>query len=392
MNLILFDDEQRSRFYPISLTRPISFFRLGIQTLAEKWQRISRLKPSFLVPEYLSEKFPLLIGEDNYFVNSRLVARQAVWDEISRLPLGSALMDKDLFLAAHLGFIEKGKSFQASIISLVQTQEKNVWLDYIEDLVQLNSDEIQSDFEAITHGKPSESLSSTNRVLGNRLFISGPIQAECITINTQTGPVYIEKGVQIMEGSMIRGPVAVLSDSVIKMGAKIYGGTSIGPHCTVGGEVKNANILGFSNKGHEGYLGDAILGEWCNLGADTNNSNMKNNYGFVRMFDYPSHEFRTTSLQFLGVIMGDHVKCGINSTINTGTVFGMGVNWFGPVLSPNFIPDFTWSESGKFSEYRLDKMLETASKALERRQKVLEKEDIQIITRIFEMTKPYRNY
>lgn len=392
MNLILFDDEQRSRFYPLALTRPVSKLRLGIQTIEEKWERISGFKPSFLVPEYLSSLFPIKIAEGNILINSRLVPHENIWKEVLNLPEGSAILDQGRFLAAHLPKMDSGKSIAGSIKEVVPLESPYKWLEFLEDIIQFNSDEILVDFAELSKKDISESMTNTNHVLGNQLFISGPIKSDFVTINTQTGPVYIEKGVEIMEGVMIRGPVAILSGSVIKMGAKIYGGTSIGPHCTVGGEVKNVNILGYSNKGHEGYLGDSLLGEWCNLGADTNTSNMKNNYGFVRMYDYSSQEFRTTDQKFLGVTMGDHVKCGINSTINTGTVFGIGVNWFGPELSPGFVPDFTWSDSGNFSEYRLEKMLETASKAYERRQRILSEEEKKLLMKIFEMTKPNRNY
>jgi UDP-N-acetylglucosamine diphosphorylase/glucosamine-1-phosphate N-acetyltransferase len=392
MNLILFDDEQRTRFYPIALTRPISHFRLGIQTLSEKWERFSSLKPSYLVPEYLKGLFPIHTDEDNILINSRLIPNEELWKQIMNLSLGMAILDQDRLLAARIPRMETEKPIQAYIHSFQPLQVNYLWLNFPEDIIRLNEEEMVNDFEALTRSGVSESISSTNHVLGNRLWVSGPISAEYAIINTETGPVYIEEGVQIMEGAMIRGPVAILSHSVVKMGSKIYGSTSIGPHCTVGGEVKNSNIIGFSNKGHEGYLGDSIIGEWCNLGADTNNSNMKNNYGFVRMFDYSMNDYRLTGQKFLGLMMGDHVKCGINSTINTGTVFGMGVNWFGAALSPGFIPDFTWSESGKFTEYRLEKMLETASKAMERRQKVLSEGDIKLITKIFEMTKTYRTY
>lgn len=392
MNIVLFDDDRRDQFYPLSLTRPISQFRLGIQTIAEKWERISNYKTSSLVPDYLSVLYPRMDSSDTYFINSRLIADSELWGAISTLSQESALMDQNRYLAFRLS---NGNPFQKPeppLKSQILYLKGYSWITHPEDLIRLNAEQIESDYIALSKNRESYPISSTNRVMGNRLFVNGPIQAEFVTLNTQTGPIFIDEGVQLMEGVMIRGPFAVLNSSVVKMGAKIYGGTTLGPHCTLGGEIKNSILMGNSNKGHEGYMGDSIIGEWCNLGADTNNSNLKNNYKTVKIFDYSSNEPRETHQQFLGMIMGDYVKCGINSTINTGTVMGIGVNWFGPSLSPNFIPDFTWAESGKFQEHKLDKMIETTSRAMQRRNHHLSKEEIDIIKQVFEMTKPYREY
>jgi len=391
MNLILFDDEHRSRFYPLIWTRPLSLLRLGIDTLADKWERLSGLKPSFIVPEYLSERFPFTSSEENFLVNSRLVPNIQLWESLRELPPGTGMMRDGNLLGAHVGTLERGKSLGKSIQHLIEYPGNLIWLNHLEDFIKNNANQILIDFEDFTKRQSSHSLSATNQVLGDRVYLNGSVKSEYAYFNTETGPIFLDEGVEIMEGAMIRGPVAILAGSVVKMGAKIYGGTSIGPHCVIGGEVKNANILGFSNKGHEGYLGDSMIGEWCNLGADTNNSNMKNNYGLVRLFDYSIGDFRLTDMKFLGVMMGDHVKCGINSTINTGTVFGLGVNWFGPVLSPCFVPDFSWADSGSISEYKLDKLMETAEKAMERRQILFTDLDRKILTRIFEQTKTYRN-
>jgi len=390
MNLIVFDDEQRNRFYPLSLSRPISSFRLGNQTLLEKWEMISGIKPSYLVPEFLSTLYPLILEKDNYFINSRLVPNLEIWNQIQNLNSGELFFDQGRKLAGRFSNIEEFNSSNPRIRSLESSGSTYQWLDHIEDFIRLNSSEIISDFTNLKNRLPSNALSMSNRILGNQLWVGESVKAEFVNINTETGPVIIGDEVLIMEGAMLRGPLSIQKGSVIKMGAKIYGGTSIGPGCTVGGEIKNSILIGNSNKAHEGYLGDSHLGEWCNLGADTNNSNMKNNYKMVKIFDYSENGMRETNVQFLGTTMGDHVKCGINSTLNTGTVLGFGVNWFGPNLSPGFVPDFSWAESGTLVEYKLDKMLETAAKAMSRRNKILSEDEKNMIQEIFNITKPYR--
>ncbi len=452
MNLILFDDEQRERFYPLSLTRPIANFRLGIGTLAEKWEKISGLKASFLVPDYLESLFPIKQTEDNIFINSRCVPNREIWEELKTIPIdsflyhlpkeslkdpiGNSSFPKELDLnfnpesfslptilagrfKSRENFLKLQKILPSNPKSLILGQLLNVssnydWLNYTEDLIKFNAKEIIKDFEGLSLVFPLKenvvgeqftdsfrdtsietnkiSFSVTNRIIGNRIWIHPTAKVEYATLNTQTGPIYIDEDVEIMEGSLIRGPVAIMKGSIVKMGAKIYGGTSIGPRCTVGGEVKNSILIANSNKAHEGYLGDSILGEWCNLGADTNNSNMKNNYKHVKVFDYVLNKPRETDLMFLGLILGDHVKSGINSTFNTGTVLGVGVNWFGSALSPNFIPDFSWAESGNIKEYTFDKMVETTRRAKARRNESLDEKELKILEYIFKLTQTLRNY
>lgn len=413
MNLILFDDDHRDRFLPLSFTRPLSLFRLGILTLAEKWELISGLNPSFQVPDYLSKVYCKIKTNDNLFLNSRLIPNKSIWKKISLLAIGDSIFINNILIASRLlvwdyklnpgGKKSKEivvKSAQNEIVDSDSTDGQKMILDetefrllnYLEDFVRLNDEEIKKDLEILRENKTNGAISSTNRILGNDLWVNGKIKAEYVTLNSLAGPIFIDEGVEIMEGALIRGPVALLKGSTVKMGAKIYGGTTIGPNCTVGGEIKNSILFAFSNKAHEGYLGDSIIGEWCNLGADTNNSNMKNNYKNVRLYDYTQHNFRETEMHFLGVIMGDHVKCGINSTLNTGTIMGVGVNWFGSALSPTFVPDFSWAESGKIQEYRLDKMMDTAEKAMARRNVNLTENQKSLLKSIFELTQKSRNF
>ncbi|MGB1307109.1 MAG: glucose-1-phosphate thymidylyltransferase, partial [Flavobacteriales bacterium] len=215
-------------------------------------------------------------------------------------------------------------------------------------------------------------------------------KVEHAILNASTGPIYVGKDAEIMEGSIVRGPLAMCENSVLKMGAKIYGATTLGPYCKVGGEVNNSVLLGYSNKGHDGFLGNSVLGEWCNLGADTNNSNLKNNYAEVKLWSYQSERFVNTGLQFCGLIMGDHSKCGINTMFNTGTVVGVSANVFGAGFPRNFVSSFSWGGSAGYMTYRLNKVFEVAEKVMQRRAIEFNQVEKDILTEVFELTKSYR--
>ena len=251
---------------------------------------------------------------------------------------------------------------------------------------------MRKDFTLLTAGRTSAKISATNTILGSNFFAEEGATAECATFNTLDGPIYLAKNSQVMEGSHIRGSFALGEHSQVKMGAKIYGATTIGPHCRVGGEVNNSILFAYSSKGHEGFLGNSVLGEWCNIGADTNNSNMKNNYSEVRLWDYAKQSFRKTGLQFCGLIMADHAKCGINTMFNTGTVVGVSANVFGAGYPRNFIPDFAWGGSQGLEVYPLVKVFETAERVYERRNRVFNEVEKNILTHIFEQTQAYRRF
>jgi UDP-N-acetylglucosamine diphosphorylase/glucosamine-1-phosphate N-acetyltransferase len=261
-----------------------------------------------------------------------------------------------------------------------------------EDLFKYNADAIRADFDVITKGRTSKKLSATNTVIGDDIFVEDGVEAECSTFNTKNGPIYLGKNSQVWEGTNIRGALALCANSQIKMGAKIYGATTIGPNSRIGGEVNNAVIWGNSSKGHEGYLGNSVLGEWCNMGADSNNSNLKNNYAEVKLWDYTTQRFRKTGLQFCGLIMADHAKCGINTMFNTGTVVGVGANVFGPGFPRNYVADFAWGGAQGFEVYSLNKMFETATKVFERRGKMFDETERNILTNIFNNTQEYRRF
>lgn len=384
MNYILFDDN-RKHLLPLTFTRPVSEIRLGILTISEKWQKVLSSSISYSTEEYLSAKFPLTISDDNIWINGSVCPDQSLVHAIHSLEINQTLKKGDSLLAYR---------------SNDSTIPENT-IDYSKDIVQLsrlwqifqsNDDCIHSDFELLTRGRQSQAISSTNKLTHpENIFIEQGAKVEHAVLNASTGPIYIGKEAEIMEGSLIRGPLAMCDHSVLKMGAKIYGATTLGPYCKVGGEVNNSVFLGYSNKGHDGFLGNSVIGEWCNLGADTNNSNLKNNYADVKLWNYSLERFENSGLQFCGLIMGDHSKCGINTMFNTGTVIGVSANIFGAGFPRNFVPSFSWGGPSGYSTFQLRKVYEVAEKVMLRRSKTFDVKEKQIIDSIFELTKSYRS-
>lgn len=370
MNFVLFDDERFHHFLPLTHSRPVSELRCGIMTMHEKWQHISGLPVHYITRKYLQEKFPLELSQDNICINSGLFPNKQVTEAILTLKKGQCLVSENQLLAARVNF-ETAEKFNIEDILLncnqVQFTGEFKMLTSLWDIFSYNDTATRDDFERITRGRTSQKISDTNKVIGNNLFIEEGAKIECAIINTDTGPVYIGKNAEIMEGSIIRGPFAMGENAVLKMGAKIYGATTLGPGCKVGGEVNNAVFIANSNKAHDGFIGNAVIGEWCNLGADTNNSNLKNNYEEVKLWNEYKKSFVRTGLQFCGLIMGDHSKCGINTMFNTGTVIGFSCNIYGAGFPRNFIPSYSWGSANGFMEYQLKKATETAGKVFERR-------------------------
>jgi len=388
MNLILFD-HRREHFLPLTFTRPVCDLRFGILTIREKWERHFGAKTTSLTEAYLSTKFPLVLTEDNLFVNGTFCPDQQLVTAISELGMNECLMFGETVLAVRTAssegfrnFSGKSLAYDAEVLSI-----ENVW-----HIFGRNGAAIHADFDLLTNGRTSEPLSATNTVIGNgSIFLETGAKAEAVIFNTTNGPIYLGKDSEVMEGSIIRGPFALGDHAQVKMGAKIYGPTTVGPECRVGGEVNNSVMMGYSNKGHDGFLGNSVLGEWCNLGADTNNSNLKNNYDEVRLWDYAEQRFAKTGLQFCGLIMGDHSKSGINTMFNTGTVVGVSSNVFGSGFPRNFIPSFSWGGAAGFTEYKLDKALETAARVMERRAIELDETESAILSSVFDLTKQYRS-
>lgn len=385
MNYILFDDVQiRQQLLPFTFTRPIADIRLGIDTIREKWERFLGQEVSVLTEAYLSEKYPLRQADDNILINAAVLPDEALVRAVTTLKANQALSSEDLMIAHRL----KGGMAGEAVTEEIEYGRPLRYIENNWDIFLLNAEQIKLDVPALTAGRESQPLSATNRVIGaENIFVEAGARVEMAMLNASEGPIYIGKDAEIMEGAMLRGPIVVGEASVIKMGAKIYGGTTIGPHCKVGGEVNNAVIFGYSNKAHDGFLGNAVLGEWCNLGADTNNSNLKNDYSTVKVWSYAADAFVQTGEQFCGLFMGDHSKTAINTMFNTGTVVGVSANVAAAGFPRQFIPSFTWA--GK--PYPIDKALETARQMYGRRHKTLTEADEAILREVYEATHHNRN-
>jgi len=389
MNYILFDESAtRQNFLPFTFTRPVSEIRIGILTIREKWEKISgQKKVSVITEDYLAKKYPLYISakEDNVWINSSLLPATELLKSINQLKKNECLKNEDLLIAINTGK-EKFNGSSAKAKSIEWKGKPLLQLKHLWDIFSLNGEALEQDFKLLTKGKKSAKASKTNTLLGKYIFIEKGAKIECAILNSTTGPIYIGKDAEIMEGTFIRGPFALCEGSSTKMGAKIYGPTTIGPHSKVGGEISNSVIFGYSNKGHDGFLGNSVIGEWCNLGADTNTSNLKNNYSAVDIYDHATKKMVPTGLTFCGLMMGDHSKCGINTMFNTGTVVGVCANIFGGDFPPKFIPSFSWGGSAGFIPYQLDKAFETAERVFERRHKVFDETEKGILKKVFSLT------
>ena len=389
MAINLFDDKSWLSLRPLTFTRPVADLRVGILTIAEKWAKYLDTDFGFVTQEYLSAKYAL--ANSHLYINGSICPDEGLLEAVVKLKDGQVLYADDVVIAYSTNtFFDFQDAFDR--FERISYTANFVKIDYPEHIFGYNDIELQKDYALLTKGRTSAKLSGTNTILGENIFVEEGAEAECSTFNTLQGPIYLGKNSQVWEGSHIRGSFALCNESQVKMGAKIYGKTTIGPYCRVGGEINNAVIWGNSSKGHEGYLGNSVLGQWCNIGADSNNSNLKNNYAEVRLWDYDEENFRKTGLQFCGLIMADHSKCAINTMFNTGTVVGVSANVFGAGFPRNFIPDFAWGGAQGFDIYALNKMLDTAALVFERRNKVLDKVEQDILSHVFEITKPYRHF
>jgi len=391
MIINLFDDSAWITLRPLTFTRPVADLRIGILTIAEKWNKYSDNVAGYRTAPYLSAKYPESSNADTY-INSAVCPDAALYDAVSSMNAGEVLMKDGLVIAYKPGNSQYLTLADVSQLKPVQFTSSFTRIVFPEDIFKFNDAELRKDFELLTKGRSSAALSGTNTVLGDHIFIEEGVEAECSTFNTLNGPIYLGENAQVWEGCHIRGSFALCGNSQIKMGSKIYGQTTIGPFSRVGGEINNAVIWGYSSKGHEGYLGNAVMGQWCNIGADSNNSNLKNNYAEVKLWDYPTETFRKTGLQFCGLIMADHAKCGINTMFNTGTVVGVSANVFGAGYPRNFIPDFAWGGAHGFEAYSLEKMFETTEKVYERRNIDFNQVEKDILTEVFELTRRYRHF
>jgi UDP-N-acetylglucosamine diphosphorylase/glucosamine-1-phosphate N-acetyltransferase len=391
MNLILFDGNLRNHLLPFSYTRPLAHMRIGILTIAEKWEKHLETKASYYVPNYLTTKYTLKITDDNILVNGALCPNMRLLSKIIELKRGQGLYQGEVLLAARLNG-EDAVDYDTRTLQKIEFTTDITLINRPWKLFANNANELERDYDLLTAGRQSAPLSSTNTLIGDKIFLEKGAVAEAAIFNTTTGPIYLAADSEVMEGSMVRGGLALGEHSALKLGTKIYGAVTIGPHCKVGGEVNNSVLFGYSNKGHDGFLGNSVLGEWCNIGADSNNSNLKNNYDEVRLWSYVSGGFERTGLQFCGLMMGDHSKCGINTMFNTGTVIGVSTNIFGSGFPRNFVPSFAWGGAQGFTEYKLNKALDTAKRVMARRGIDLNEVEEAILAEVYELSKPHRNF
>lgn len=395
MNVILSDNLQKnSDFLPLTFTRPAGNLRVGILTIDEKWAKyLPEAQISLLSVDYLRNKFVPIFEADNYVIDSSILPDHDLAEAVKSLQKGEGLSINGEIIAARLDesdtmlFYFDRSSIKINCKEIAQVSR----LNYTWDIFTLNEQEIEKDFKLITAGRKSQKLSDTNRILQpERIFVEEGVNAEFSIINPAGGYVYLGKESEVMENAVIHGSLALCEHSVVKISAKIYGATTMGPYTKCGGEVNNAVIWGYSNKGHDGFLGNSVLGQWCNLGADTNNSNLKNNYAEVKVWNYAKHRFIKTGLQFCGLIMGDHSKSSINTMFNTGTVVGVSSNVFGAGFPRNFVPSFAWGGAAGYETYPFKKAIETAELVMKRRHVELTDIDIDILQNVFDRTEQFR--
>ncbi len=394
MNYILLDGPNRHRLLPFTYTRPVADIRVGILSIREKWEKYLDEKTYTQTETYLAEKWPLLknIAEATVFINASFLPTEKLIAALSSLNPGQVLYFKEKILAYKTESAQDIAIENLERIDFSETENlvsiENTW-----DIFSKNAEALEADFKLLTAGRKSQPIPDSNYVKNpEKIFIEEGAEVENCSLNASSGSIYIGKNAKLLEGCLIRGGFAACEGALVKMGAKIYGATTLGPGCRGGGEINNAVMFANSNKGHDGYLGNSVLGEWCNLGADTNNSNLKNNYAEVRLWDYDTEGFAKTGLQFCGLMMGDHSKCAINTMFNTGTIVGVSANVFGAGFPRNFVPSFSWGGSAGLSTYQTRKAFEVAEIVMQRRNLKFTEVDKRILEHVFEETAKWRRW
>lgn len=387
MNTVLFDSEERVNFLPLTYTRPMADMRMGMMTFRERWEHYLDVSTSSITEDYLSSKYPLTLESDNLFIHGTLVATQQLVEQINQLTIGQGLTYKgDLIAYRSSNNVRDFNELQLTELDFEVLVLKQVW-----ELFVKNDQVLRADFELLTRGRESAPIPEHCTVINpEQFFIEEGAKISCSVFNAATGPIYIGKNAEVMESCSVRGPFSLGENAIVKMGAKFYGAISIGPYCKMGGEVNNSIVFGYSNKGHDGFLGNSVIGEWCNIGADSNTSNLKNDYSITRLWNYKDERFSSTGRQFCGLIMGDHSKSAINTMFNTATVVGVSSTVFGSGFVKNFIPSFSWGGEKNSTTYLLNKALDTAERVMERRSVALSDQDRKIFEAIFEQSKVFR--
>lgn len=381
MKIQLVDGKHRSHLLPLTYTRPVAELRCGIITIAEKYTKRGH-DIGYGTEAYLNVKYPSIEAE--VLVSGSVCPTDAFLEAVAGLSSGQALIQGDELLAL------KGEKWEDEPSEIIPFSGALNLITRPWDIWSKNASEMNLDFDLLTKDRFSAPIDATNTVIGDKVFLEEGAKATASILNATSGPIYLAKNAEIMEGCIVRGGLVLGESSALKMGAKIYGATTLGPHCKVGGEVNNSVIIGYSNKGHDGFLGNSALGEWCNLGADTNNSNLKNNYDEVKAWSYVDGRFAKTGQQFCGLIMGDHSKSGINTMFNTGTVVGVSANVYGAGFPRNFIPSFSWGGPQGTVEYRIDKALDTADRMMKRRGLEVDEVEKSILEQVYALSAEYR--
>lgn len=386
MEIVLFDDCCWGRLRPLTLTRPACELRVGILTIREKWEKRLNMPASFFTREYLRKKYSLNNAEDQLWINGAICPDRDLCEQLMGLNPGKGFKKGNVFLAFRSGAKEV-TGIDETLAGYIDFREYEADLTHISypyHIFEFNHKELLADFYLLTKGRESQPLNESVRVYGTHpVFVEPGAVVESAIINTNEGPVYIGHHAEVMEGVVIRGPLALCEHAVLKVGAKAYGATTLGPYCKCGGELRNVVLIGCSNKAHDGYLGNSVIGEWCNIGAGTSVSNLKNNYAEVKLWDYDIGRFRKTGLQFCGLIMGDHSKMGINMMINTGTVVGLGANLYGADFPRNYIPSFTWGSSAGYMHHQWGQFMETAHMVMKRRGKLMDETEQEILQYLY---------
>jgi UDP-N-acetylglucosamine diphosphorylase/glucosamine-1-phosphate N-acetyltransferase len=389
MNYILFDGPARNALLPFTFTRPVADILIGIMTIRQKWEMYLGSTTTTLTEEYLSEKYPMVELEENVMINASFLPNAVLAEMVSNLEPNQVIFKGEEVVAFYTDENQEEVDFDS--YEIIEFNEDCLTVMNTWDIFSKNDAAIREDFDFLTADRKSKPIPKSVNVLGHEnIFIEEGAKLEFVTLNALSGPIYIGKDAEIMEGSVIRGPFALCEGAVVKMAAKVYGATTVGPHSRIGGEVNNSVISAYSNKGHDGFLGNSVLGEWCNIGADSNNSNLKNNYEEVKLWSYETESFAKTGLQFCGLMMGDHSKCGINTMFNTGTVIGVSANIFGSGFPRNFVPSFSWGGASGFTTYITKKAFETARLVMGRRNVDFDEKEAAILEHVFAESKKWR--
>lgn len=389
MNFILFDGSYRNSLLPFTYVRPVAEIRIGILTIREKWEKYLGFATTTVTEEYLSEKYPMVEMDCNVFINASVLPNAELVSEIQNLTENQAIFKNNELIAFFS--TKKQEEIHFETYEKIEFSKELIQLKNLYDIFTYNSKEIESDFKLITKGRTSQPIpKGVHCICPEKVFIEEGASILFSTLNASSGVVYIGKDAQIMEGCHIRGSFAMCENTTLKMGTKVYEGTTLGPYSKIGGEVKNVVIFGYTSKGHDGYLGNAVVGEWCNLGAGTSGSNLKNNYGKIRIWNYENESFEKTGLQFCGLIMGDHSKSAINTSFNTATVVGVATNIYGSDFPRNFIPSFSWGGNKGYKEHTIEKFHEMAHRIMKRKNKLYDEKEKKIMEHIFNQTKKYR--